>query len=382
MSKTVSPPLPLPLEQAPFKYDIVGSFLRTSAIKKARAEFDQGNISADSLRKVEDEEIAALVEKQKQMGLQAITDGEFRRSWWHLDFLWGLDGIKRVAASQGSIAFHGKDTKAETIEIEGKIDFTNHSFIEDFKYMKSIVGESLAKITIPSPTMLHLITTVRKVDYQPIELYKDNKRLMDDIAAAYKKAISAFYEAGCRYLQLDDTSWGEFCSLEKREEYQKCGFDMEQLAKDYVGMINTAIAERPADMVITMHICRGNFRSTWFSSGGYEPVAEVLFGSCKVDGFFLEYDSERAGDFRPLRYIKDQQVVLGLITSKDGELENKEAIIQRIKEATQYVSIDQLSLSPQCGFSSTEEGNLLTEEQQWDKIRFVKEIAETVWGEK
>ncbi len=366
--------------QAPFKYDIVGSFLRTKAVKDARTEFEKGNLSAESLRKIEDTEIAVLVEKQKQIGLKAITDGEFRRGWWHLDFLWELDGINKKQADHGSIAFHGKDTKAETIEIHGKIDFTSHSFLEDFRYMRSIAGERMVKVTIPSPTMLHLITTVRAADYQPIDAYKENKVLLHDIAAAYKKAIAAFYAAGCRYLQLDDTSWGEFCSLEKREEYQKRGFDMNQLAKDYVALINETIADRPSDMVITMHICRGNFRSTWFSSGGYEPVAEDLFGSCKVDGFFLEYDSERAGDFRPLRYIKDQKVVLGLITSKSGELENREAIIKRIEEAAQYVNIDQLCLSPQCGFSSTEEGNLLTEEQQWDKIRFVREIAEKVWG--
>jgi 5-methyltetrahydropteroyltriglutamate--homocysteine methyltransferase len=367
-------------KQAPFKYDIVGSFLRPQAIKNARAEFEKENLSAEALREVEDREIASLVKKQKQIGLKAVTDGEFRRSWWHLDFLWELDGVKKVKADHGSIAFHGKDTKAETIEIEGKIDFTTHSFLEDFKYMKSIAGDSLVKFTIPSPSMLHLITVVRKEDYQPIDLYKENKMLMHDIAMAYKKAIAAFYEVGCRYLQLDDTSWGEFCSTEKREGYEKRGFDMNQLAMDYVSMINEAITDRPSDMVITMHICRGNFRSTWFSSGGYELVAEILFGGCKLDGFFLEYDSERAGDFRPLRYIKGQQVVLGLITSKNGELENKEMVIKRIGEATQYVNLNQLCLSPQCGFSSTEEGNLLTEEQQWNKIRLVKEIAEEVWG--
>jgi len=368
--------------QAPFKYDIVGSFLRTQAIKDARMEFDQGKISATTLREVEDREILALVEKQQEIGLQAITDGEFRRSWWHLDFLWGLDGVERKVADQGSIAFHGKDTKAETIEIQGKIDFTTHSFIQDFTYMKSIAGDHVVKVTIPSPTMLHLITTVRKEDYQPIDLYKDNKVLLNDIAITYKKAIAAFYAAGCRYLQLDDTSWGEFCSLEKRDGYEQRGFDMDQLAQDYVAMINEAIADRPADMVITMHICRGNFRSTWFSSGGYDPVAKILFSSCHVDGFFLEYDSERAGDFSPLRYIKDQKVILGLITSKNGELEDREAVIKRIDEAAQYVKREQLCLSPQCGFSSTEEGNLLTEEQQWNKIRFGKEIAEAVWGTK
>jgi 5-methyltetrahydropteroyltriglutamate--homocysteine methyltransferase len=363
----------------PFRADQVGSLLRPAVIREARTMFQQGKISGEELRSIENTEIKKLVEKQRETGLKAVTDGEVRRAWWHLDFLWGLDGVKKVEAEHGSIAFHGKETKAETIEIGGEIDFSNHPFLEEFKYLKSIAGDSLAKFTIPSPSMLHLITTVRKGGYRPIDLYKDDKILRRDIAAAYKKAIATFYEAGCRYLQLDDTSWGEFCSAEKRAGYEARGFDMTQLARDYVSMINEAIADRPADMVITMHICRGNFRSTWFSSGGYEPVAEVLFGNCKVDGFFLEYDSERAGDFRPLRYIKDQQVVLGLITSKSGELEDKEAVVKRIEEASQYVNINQLCLSPQCGFSSTEEGNLLTEEQQWAKLRLVVEIADRVW---
>lgn len=208
----------------------------------------------------------------------------------------------------------------------------------------------------------------------------NNSQLLDDIADTYKSAIEKFYALGCRNLQLDDTSWGELCSEEKRAAYQARGFDLEQLAKDYVYLVNRAISEKPADMTITMHICRGNFRSTWFSSGGYEPIAETLFGSCHVDGFFLEYDSDRSGDFKPLRFIKNQQVVLGLITSKDGTLEDRNEIIERIKEATQYIDINQLCLSPQCGFASTEEGNILTEEQQWNKLKFIRDIAEEVWG--
>lgn len=363
----------------PFRADQVGSLLRPAVLKEARLVCQEGRLAPEKLRSVENTEIKKLVEKQKEVGLQAVTDGELRRSWWHLDFLWGLDGVKRVAADHGSIAFHGKDTKAETIEIEGKIDFTRHPFLEDFKFLKEVAGTHTAKFTIPSPSMLHLITTVRKEGYQPIARYQDNAVLLQDIARAYQKAIAAFYAAGCRYLQLDDTSWGELCSTEKRAMYEQRGFDLEQLARDYVTMINQAIANRPDDMIITMHICRGNFRSTWFSSGGYEPVAEILFGQCRVDGFFLEYDSERAGDFRPLRHIKDQQVVLGLITSKSGELENRAAVLQRIREAAQYVPLAQLALSPQCGFSSTEEGNILTEAEQWEKLRLVVSIAGEVW---
>ena len=227
--------------------------------------------------------------------------------------------------------------------------------------------------------MLHLICCVRATDYEAIPQYVDEDQLYHDIAIAYQHAIRAFYDAGCRYLQLDDTSWGEFCDAQKRQAYAERGFDLDRIAKKYVEMINLALEAKPADMVITMHICRGNFRSTWFSSGGYEPVADTLFGGCHVDGFFLEYDSERAGGFEPLRFIKEQQVVLGLVTSKSPELERKEDVIARIHEAAQYVPLAQLCLSPQCGFSSTEEGNLLTEADQWAKLRLIKEIAETVW---
>ncbi|TCP93318.1 5-methyltetrahydropteroyltriglutamate--homocysteine methyltransferase [Cricetibacter osteomyelitidis] len=371
-----------PRTQAPFRNDIVGSFLRPESLKLARQQCACGDISCADLTKVEDEEIAKLVEHQKAVALHAVTDGEFRRAFWHLDFLAALEGVEEVDAEKFSVQFKHHSVRPKTLKIVDKIGFSdNHPFLQHYRSLQQIAGDFPVKYTIPSPSMLHLICTVRATDYQPIHRYKDNnQQLLDDIAAAYKSAVQKFYDLGCRNLQLDDTSWGELCSEEKRAAYQERGFDLAQLAKDYVYLINRAIADRPKDMVITMHICRGNFRSTWFSSGGYEPVAEELFGNCKINGFFLEYDSDRSGDFKPLRFIKDQQVVLGLVTSKDGTLEDKNDIITRIKEAAEYVDINQLCLSPQCGFASTEEGNILTEQQQWDKLNFIREIAEEVWG--
>lgn len=264
---------------APFRYDIVGSFLRSEPLKEARQRFAQARLTQRELRQVEDAEIVKLIAKQKALGLHAVTDGEYRRSWWHLDFLWNLEGVQKVAAEQGSIAFKGRQTKAETIEIVSRIDFGAHPFIDDFKAVQAIAGDTPTKFTIPSPSMLHLITAVRNQHYSPIGLYTNNDNLLADIAAAYKKAVAAFYAAGCRYLQFDDTSWGEFCSEEKRAGYIARGFDLDRLEREYVEVINEAISGRPADMALTMHICRGNFRSTWFSSGGYEPIAEILFGS-------------------------------------------------------------------------------------------------------
>ena len=367
--------------KAPYKYDIVGSFLRNAEIKNARSEFARGNITQEELEKVENQSIEKLVDNERKAGLKAVTDGEYRRAFWHLDFLWGLQGVERVSVDQFSIAFKGHQPKSQTLKIVDKIDFPqDHPFLKHFRFMQSIVQDSEVKQCIPSPSMLHLICCVREENYQPIERYQNEDDLYRDIALAYQKAIISFYNAGCRYLQLDDTSWGEFCSKEKREAYKARGIDVDEIAKKYVDMINLALEVKPDDMVITMHICRGNFRSTWFTSGGYEPVAKTLFGGCHVDGFFLEYDSERAGGFEPLRYIKDQKVVLGLVTSKEATLENKEDIIARIHEAAKYVPLQQLALSPQCGFASTEEGNLLTDEEQWAKIKLVKEIAEEVWG--
>ena len=369
-------------QKAPFRLDHVGSFLRPERLKEARAKFNAGEINAEELERVENEEIIALIEKEKELGLKSVTDGEFRRAFWHLDFLENLEGVELVEVDHFSVQFKDKDVKPKTLRIVGKVDFSeDHPFVKHFKFLKEHAGDTPVKLTIPSPSMLHLITQVREKNYVPIERYKDNEALFyDDVVAAYRKALQCFYDLGCRNIQLDDTSWGEFCALDKREAYETRGFDLEQIARDYVDVLNRVIEWKPEDLVVNMHICRGNFRSTWFSSGGYEPVAKTLFGHCRVDGFFLEYDSDRAGDFTPLRYIKDQKVVLGLITSKSGDLEDKGEVISRIKEASQYVPLEQLCLSPQCGFSSTEEGNILTIEAQWDKLKLIDEIVHEVWG--
>ena len=369
-------------QKAPFRLDHVGSFLRPERLKEARAKFNVGEITAEELERVENEEIIALIEKEKELGLKSVTDGEFRRAFWHLDFLENLEGVELVEVDHFSVQFKDKDVKPKTLRIVGKVDFSeNHPFVKHFKFLKEHAGDTPVKLTIPSPSMLHLITQVREKNYVPIERYKDNEALFyDDVVAAYRKALQCFYDLGCRNIQLDDTSWGEFCALDKREAYEARGFDLEQIARDYVDVLNRVIEWKPEDLVVNMHICRGNFRSTWFSSGGYEPVAKTLFAHCRVDGFFLEYDSDRAGDFTPLRYIKDQKVVLGLITSKSGDLEDKDEVIARIKEASQYVPLEQLCLSPQCGFSSTEEGNILTIEAQWDKLKLIDEIVHEVWG--
>jgi len=369
-------------QKAPFRLDHVGSFLRPERLKEARAKFNDGEITVEELERVENEEIIALIEKEKELGLKSVTDGEFRRAFWHLDFLENLDGVELVEVDHFSVQFKDKDVKPKTLRIVGKVDFSeNHPFVKHFKFLKEHAGDTPVKLTIPSPSMLHLITQVREKNYVPIERYKDNEALFyDDVVKAYRKALQCFYDLGCRNIQLDDTSWGEFCALDKREAYEARGFDLEKIARDYVDVLNRVIEWKPEDLVVNMHICRGNFRSTWFSSGGYEPVAKTLFGHCRVDGFFLEYDSDRAGDFTPLRYIKNQKVVLGLITSKSGDLEDKGEVISRIKEASQYVPLEQLCLSPQCGFSSTEEGNILTIEAQWDKLKLIDEIVHEVWG--
>lgn len=367
----------------PFRADHVGSFLRTEKIANARNLFNKNLISKEELTKIEDEEIALLVEAEKKNGLKAVTDGEFRRAYWHLDFLAGLDGIEHIGAKNWSTHFEGVQPKAETVRIAGKVGFSeSHPFVEAFDRIKKIAGETLVKYTIPSPSMLYQICVVRTKDYEPIELYKNNdEQLFNDIAQAWIDCTNILYKHGCRYLQIDDTSWGEFCSTEKTALYSGYGRDLKKVQEEYVKVINKIAAAKPKDLTLTMHICRGNFRSTWFSSGGYEPVAELLFGHCNVDGFFLEYDSDRAGDFKPLRFIKDQTVVLGLITSKFPELEDKETVKARIKEASEYVPLEHLCLSTQCGFSSTEEGNVLSHEQQWAKIRLVVEIAKEVWAD-
>lgn len=360
----------------PFRADHVGSLLRPERLKAARQKAQRGEISREALTEIENEEIRRVVRRQQEIGLKAVTDGEFRRSWWHFDFLEGLDGVEGYAAEAG-IQFQGVQTKPRGIRVTGRLGFSGHPMLEHFRFLKAVAGESLPKMTIPSPSMLHFRGTVDPA------VYPDEEEFFADLAATYRQVIQAFYAAGCRYLQLDDTSWGYLCSPEERERIRQKGWDPDRLAERYAETINRALAGRPPDLTVTMHICRGNFRSTWIASGGYEPVAEVLFTQVAVDGFFLEYDSERAGGFEPLRYVRrpDLRIVLGLVTSKFGQLESPDLLRRRIEEAAKYVPLEQLCLSPQCGFASTEEGNLLTEEEQWAKLHLVVEVARQVWGD-
>lgn len=363
--------------QAPFRADVVGSFLRPDAIKQARQKFAQGEISADQLRHVENEEIRHVVEQQCACGLHVVTDGEFRRAWWHFDFFAGLEGVELFEAEQG-IQFNGVQTKAHGVRVTGKVSFKDHPMLEDFRYLKSICGDAQPKMTIPSPSVLHFRGGRKVID---ATVYPELDAYFDDLATTWRDAIRAFYDAGCRYLQLDDTVWAYLCSDEQRKQIVARGDDPEELARIYARVLNKALEGKPEDLTIGLHVCRGNFRSTWISEGGYEPVAEVLFGGVNVDAFFLEYDNDRSGDFAPLRFVRPgkQQVVLGLITTKNGELENPEGVKARLEEAAKYVDISQICLSPQCGFASTEEGNSLTPEQQWEKVRLVTRIAEQVW---
>ncbi|WP_312201828.1 cobalamin-independent methionine synthase II family protein [Kosakonia cowanii] len=363
--------------QAPFRADVVGSFLRPDAIKQARQQFAQGEISADQLRHVENEEIRQVVEQQCACGLHVVTDGEFRRAWWHFDFFAGLEGVELFEAEQG-IQFNGVQTKAHGVRVTGKVSFKDHPMLEDFRYLKSISGDAQPKMTIPSPSVLHFRGGRKVID---ATVYPELDAYFDDLATTWRDAIRAFYDAGCRYLQLDDTVWAYLCSDDQRKQIVARGDDPEELARIYARVLNKALEGKPEDLTIGLHVCRGNFRSTWISEGGYEPVAEVLFGGVNVDAFFLEYDNDRSGDFAPLRFVRPgkQQVVLGLITTKNGELENPEGVKARLEEAAKYVDISQICLSPQCGFASTEEGNSLTPEQQWEKVRLVTRIAEQVW---
>lgn len=357
-----------------YRADHVGSLLRPAELKEARKQFEDKEITLEELRVEENAAIANIVEKQKEAGLQAVTDGEFRRAWWHFDFLEGLAGVEG-SDTGGGIAFKERQTKSRAIKVVDKIDFDGHREIEFFKYLQEQAGDTVAKYAIPSPSMLHFRGEIDK------DVYPDQEVFFDDLANTYKKVLEGFYAAGCRYLQLDDTSWGYFCSDEERQKLIDKGQDPDYLKEKYLEVLNKVVDGRPDDFKITMHICRGNFRSTWISSGGYEPVAEALFGRLNIDGFFLEYDSDRAGGFEPLRHVnrKDLVIVLGLVTSKSGELENAEDIKARINEAAQYVPLEQLALSPQCGFASTEEGNVLTEEDQWNKLKYVVDIARDVW---
>jgi 5-methyltetrahydropteroyltriglutamate--homocysteine methyltransferase len=361
----------------PFRADHVGSFLRPAALKEARAKREKGAITAAELKAVEDREIENIVQKQEQLGLQLATDGEFRRSWWHFDFLGRLDGVEIYEAEQG-IQFRGVQTKAQGLRVVGKLGFSNHPMLEHFKFLKAHT-KVMPKMTIPAPPVLHFRLPKDGINKS---VYPDLDQFFHDLGNAYKQAVKAFYDAGCRYLQFDDTVWAYLCSQEELRKARERMSNVDQLQGIYARVINTALEVKPADMTITTHVCRGNFRSTWISEGGYEPVAETLLGKVNYDGYFLEYDTERAGGFEPLRFLPkgNKVVVLGLVTSKSGALEKKDDIKRRIDEAAKFAPIEQFCLSPQCGFASTEEGNILAEQEQWAKLRMIADVADEVWG--
>jgi 5-methyltetrahydropteroyltriglutamate--homocysteine methyltransferase len=360
----------------PFRADVVGSILRTAPLKEARAKREKGEISAAQLTEVEDREIEGIIKKQEEVGLKLATDGEFRRSWWHFDFFGMLDGVEIYELDHG-IQFQGVQTKPLSIRINGKLGFSTHPMLDHFKFLKAHT-RVVPKMTIPSPTVLHFRLEPNAVD---TNVYADRDAIFGDLAKTYRDAVRAFYDAGCRYLQFDDTAWAYLCSPAELKKARERGLNVDRLAQDYAGVINQAIADKPADMVITTHICRGNFRSTWIAEGGYEPIAEVLLGQLNYDGYFLEYDTARAGGFEPLRFLPkgNKTVVLGLVTTKSGKLEKKDDVKRRIEEASKYAPLDQLCLSPQCGFASTEEGNVLAEEEQWAKLRMIVELADEIW---
>jgi 5-methyltetrahydropteroyltriglutamate--homocysteine methyltransferase len=361
----------------PFRADHVGSLLRSAPLKEAREKAARGAITAAQLKAVEDQEIPKIIRKQEEIGLELATDGEFRRAWWHFDFFGMLDGIEIIELDHG-IQFHGIETKPLGVRVTGKIGFSDHPMLEHFKFLKAH-AKVVPKMTIPSPNVLHF-------RIEPGEIakaaYPDRDAIFDDLAMAYRKAVRAFYDAGCRYLQFDDTAWAYLCSDVEMKKARDRGVNVDHLQESYATVINKALEGRPADMTITTHVCRGNFRSTWIASGGYEPVAQSLLAGCNYDGYFLEYDTERAGGFEPLRFLPkgNKVVVLGLISSKLGALEKKDDIKRRIDEAAKFAPLDQFAVSPQCGFASTEEGNVLAEDEQWAKLRMAVEIAQEVWN--
>ena len=361
----------------PFRADHVGSILRTAPVKEARAKREKNEITAAQLKEVEDAEIIKIIQKQEEVGLKAITDGEFRRSWWHFDFYGMLDNVEIYELDHG-IQFQGVQTKPRSIKVTGKIGFSSHPMIEHFKFLKQHTKQT-PKMCIPAPSTFHFRLEPNAVSK---DAYASRDAIFDDLAGAYQKAIKAFYDAGCRYLQFDDTAWAYLCSQEELKKARERGLDVDHLQESYTACINKALQAKPADMTITTHVCRGNFRSTFISSGGYEPVAESLLAKCNYDGYFLEYDSDRAGGFEPLRFLPkgNKVVVLGLVTSKFGALEKKDDVKRRIDEATKHAALDQLALSPQCGFASTEEGNVLADDEQWAKLKMIVDLSKEVWG--
>jgi 5-methyltetrahydropteroyltriglutamate--homocysteine methyltransferase len=361
----------------PFRADHVGSLLRPAALHEARAKRAKGEITADELKAVEDREIERVIKKQEEVGLQAVTDGEFRRSWWHLDFLWGLDGAQKHVMNAG-IHFAAVTTRNEGVQVTGKLGMAGpHPMVDHFKFVAAHT-KRVPKITIPAPSAIYgrpSRTPIDKTAYPAMD------RFWDDLGQAYKKAVRGFADAGCRYLQLDEVFIAMLCDDHYRQQMRDRGDDPEKLGPLYADLINVAMSDIPDDMTITMHLCRGNYKSTFMGTGGYDAEAEVLFNTINVHGYFMEYDTERAGGFEPLRLLpKGKQVVLGLVTTKTGKLESKDELKRRIDQAAKFCDIEQLCLSGQCGFASTEEGNTLTEDEQWAKLRLIVEVAEEVWG--
>ncbi len=362
----------------PFRADHVGSLLRPMELRQARAARAAGTLTAEALREVEDRCIIQAVAQQERIGLRAATDGEYRRAYWHYDFVSGLDGVELYVPEQ-QVQFSGGVKLGHSLRVNGRIAWNKPVFIDDFRYLADQVTTALPKQTIPAPSVLHFRGGRRAIDPS---IYPDLDGFFADLGTAYHGAVQSFAAAGCRYLQLDEVNIAYLCDPQQIAALKARDEHVEGLLDIYADLINTAIAGRPADMTISMHLCRGNFKSTWVASGGYEPVAEVLFNQIAVDAYFMEYDSERAGGFEPLRFVPrgDKVVVLGLITSKTGELESKDELKRRLDAASKFLPLEQLALSPQCGFASTEEGNSLTEDQQWRKLERCVEIAEEVWG--
>jgi len=368
----------MPDGKPPFRADHVGSLLRPVELREARAARAEGRLDPAALRDIEDRCIRDAIAKQKATGLKAVTDGEYRRAFWHFDFLAKLGGVEMYEADQG-IQFKGGQTKAYGLKVTGPIRYERHPFVEDFRFVAANAGGAVPKQTIPSPSVLHFRGGRRAVDSHP---YPDMEGFFADLGAAYADAVKDFAGAGCRYLQLDEVNIAYLCDPEQIAMLRARGEETEGLLARYAALINRAIAGRPKDMVVSMHLCRGNFRSMHIASGGYDPVAEVLFNGIDVDAYFMEYDDERSGTFAPLRFLpKGKTVVLGLVTSKRGDLESKDLLRRRIDEAAKCAPIEQLAISPQCGFASTEEGNLLTVEEQWAKLSRCVEVAREVWGE-
>ena len=371
------------LLQTPFRYDYVGSFLRPERLKKARADFESGMITPSQLKEVEDECILDLVSKIKDLGYHVITDGEFRRSTWHLDFMWGFNGIEHKKTLDGNTTFDGEAAMIDDTYMISKISVKEHPFVEHFKFLKALEDENtIAKQTIPSPGQFYAYFTGAELLTTTLDIYGTEEAFADDVVKAYSEFVDEIYAAGCRNLQFDDCVWGGMVNPKLAVALTgRSGQQLEEYKKLILDLNNRVVALAPTDLIINTHVCRGNYHSTFFSSGAYDGVADLLFGEEHVNTYYLEYDDERSGGFAPLAKVSgDKKVVLGLITTKTPALENKKAVIARIHEAAKYIPLDRLYLSPQCGFASCEIGNKLTEEEQWDKLRLVKEIAEEVWG--